>query len=56
MLYCCDIIERYFEILTAHWQKPHIPQNMDSVLCSAVQILKHSAVITGLDSVCVLKP
>lgn len=49
-------MERYFEILTAHWQKLPILQIRDCVLCSAMQNLKHNAIITGLDSMCVLKP
>lgn len=37
-----SIVERYFGILTASWQKPRIPQSRDCVLCSAVQILKRN--------------
>lgn len=43
-------MESYLGILTGHWQTPHIPQSRDCNLCSAVPILKHNAIITGLDS------
>lgn len=41
-------MERYVEILTAYWQRLPTLQSRDCVLCSAMQILKHNAIIYRL--------